>query len=148
MAKYAPPSIWTDEYNTPDVKDLKKRILEDGSKAIDKLSSKIAALGDVTEEVIWFGDCWFWTIAYMTEYSEKPLAIVIPFEEDMQIASQLSHEFIDQLSTRRLKRFVRDGIELAMPPHETEWAIWSAHSPAAVEDVMPVLKSLYKFNSQ
>ena len=68
MAKYAPPSIWTDEYNTPDVKDLKKRILEDGSKAIDKLSSKIAALGDVTEEVIWFGDCWFWTIAYMIQY--------------------------------------------------------------------------------
>ena len=66
----------------------------------------------------------------------------------MQIASQLSHAFIDQLSTRRLKRFVRDGIELAMPPHETEWAIWSAHSATAVEDVMPVLKSLYKFNSQ
>jgi hypothetical protein len=60
----------------------------------------------------------------------------------------MSHAFIDQLSTRRLKRFVRDGIELAMPPHETSWAVWSAATPAAVEDIMPVLKSLYKFTTE
>tara|TARA_X000001036_G_scaffold29423_2_gene24304 strand:- start:5204 stop:5650 length:447 start_codon:yes stop_codon:yes gene_type:complete len=148
MTKYAPPSIWTDEFNAPTIAGLRKRILEDGKIAFDELTAQIQDLGEVTTEVLWFGDCWFWTVAFMTEKSEKPIAVIIPFEEDMQIASPLSHEFIDQLSTRRLKRFVRDGIELAMPPHETEWAVWSAHSPAAIEDIMPVIKSLYKFVMQ
>lgn len=148
MAKYAHPSIWTDEYNTPTVSGLRERILEDGVLAFDDFCERMSELGDITQEVMWFGDCWFWSIAFMCEHSDKPLAVVIPFEEDMQIASPLSHAFIDQLSTRRLKRFVRDGIELAMPPHETEWAVWSAHTKLAIEDIMPVIKSLHKYYSQ
>jgi hypothetical protein len=147
MTKYAPPSIWTDEFNPPTVQGLRKLLVEEGIKAFDKTRTKIHALGDVHEEVQWYGECWFWAVAFMTSKSDKPLAIIVPFEEDMQIASPLSHEFIDQLSTRRLKRFVRDGIELAMPPHKTEWAVWSAATTAAVEDVMPVLKSLHKFQN-
>lgn len=81
----------------------------------------------------------------MSEFMQEPLAIMIPAEENLQIASPLTHEFVDQLSTRRLKRFVRDGLELAMPPHRTSWAIWSIPTPAAVEDVMPVLKAKQKY---
>ena len=73
---------------------------------------------------------------------------MIPAEENLQIAAPLTHEFIEQLSTRRLKRFVRDGLELAMPPHRTSWAVWSIPTPVAVEDVMPVLKSNQKFTLQ
>ncbi len=79
---------------------------------------------------------------------EEPLAIMIPAEENLQIATPLTHEFIDQLSTRRLKRFVRDGLELALPPHRTTWAIWSIPTPSAVEDVMPVIKSKQKYYSK
>ncbi len=78
---------------------------------------------------------------------DEPLAIMIPAEENLQIAAPLTHEFIDQLSTRRLKRFVRDGLELAMPPHKTSWAVWSIPTTTAVEDVLPVLKSKQKFYS-
>jgi hypothetical protein len=147
MAKYAPPSIWTDEFNAPTVEGLRKLLLNDCKKAFDKAKSKINSLGECKEAVRWYGDCWFWTVTYSVPDSENPLAVIVPFEEDMQIASPLTHEFIDQLSTKRLKRFVRDGIELAMPPHETQWAVWSAATPAAVEDIMPVLKSLYKFTT-
>ena len=108
MAKYAPPSIWTDEYNAPTVEGLRKLLLNDCKKAFDKASSKIHAFGEITEEVLWFGDCWFWTVAFMTEHSSRPLAIIVPFEEDMQIASPMSHQFIDQLSTRRLKRMKQE----------------------------------------
>ena len=147
MTKYAPPSIWTDEFNTPTVEGLRKLVISDAKKAFDKALSKIHALGEIHEELLWFGDCWYWTIALMSENFEGPVAIIIPFPEDLQIATTLTHEFIDQLSTRRLKRFVRDGLELAMAPHQTDWAIWSIPTPAAVEDVMPVIKNKYKFYS-
>ena len=145
MAKYAPPSIWTDEFNTPSVDALRKLVLLDAKKAFDKAKTKILALENIEVKVKWYGECWFWTIAFYSDFMEDPLAIMIPAEENLQIASTLTHDFIDQLSTRRLKRFVRDGLELAMPPHRTTWAVWSIPTPAAVEDVMPVLKAKQKY---
>jgi hypothetical protein len=148
MTKYSPPQIWTDEFNTPTVDGLRKLVISDAKKAFDKTISKVHALGEVREELRWYGDCWYWCVALMSENIEDPLAILIPFPEDLQIATTLSHEFIDQLSTRRLKRFVRDGLELAMAPHQTNWAIWSIPTPMAVEDVMPVIKNKYKYYTQ
>jgi len=145
MAKYAPPSIWTDEFNAPSVDGLRKFVINDAKKAFDKAKTKILALENVHVEVKWYGDCWFWVVAFISDFTDEPLAIMITAEENLQIASPLTHEFIEQLSTRRLKRFVRDGLELAMPPHRTSWAVWSIPTPAAVEDVMPVLKSKQKF---
>jgi len=145
MTKYAPPSIWTDEFNTPTIESLRNLTINDSKKAFDKAKSKILALENVTVDIKWYGDCWFWSVAFMSSFIEDPLAIMIPAEENLQIAAPLTHDFIEQLSTRRLKRFVRDGLELAMPPHRTSWAIWSIPTPAAVEDVMPVLKSKQKY---
>ena len=146
MAKYIAPSIWTDEFNTPTVEGLRGLVELDAKKAFDKARSKILALHDeISEELLWFGDCWFWTVAFSLSGQEQPLAILIPSAEDFQIAAPLDAEFVDQLSTRRLKRFVRDGIDLALPPHKTNWAIWSVPTPGALEDLMPVLKNKCKF---
>ena len=93
----------------------------------------------------WYGDCWYLTGAFMSDFLEEPLTILVPAEENLQIAAPLTHDFISQLSTRRLKRFVRDGLELALPPHRTNWAVWSIPTPAAFEDVLPVIKSKQKY---
>lgn len=145
MTKYAPPSKWTDEFNTPTVSDLRKLVVCDAKKAFDKSCSKIEALGEFDVKTAWFGECWFWSVVFIPKGTDEQFAIIIPSPEDIQIATPLTHAFIDQLSTRRLKRFVRDGLELAMPPHHTEWAFWSIPTVKAVEDVMPVLKNKYNF---
>jgi len=145
MAKYAPPSIWTDEYNTPSIESLRKLVINDAKKSFDNSMSKIVGLENVTTDVKWYGECWYWTVAFMSDFLEEPLAILVPAEENLQIAAPLTHDFIEQLSTRRLKRFVRDGLELALPPHRTNWAVWSIPTPAAFEDVLPVIKSKQKY---
>lgn len=145
MAKYAPPSIWTDEFNTPSIESLRNLVINDAKKSFDKSMSKIVGLENVTTDVKWYGECWYWTVAFMSDFLEEPLAILVPAEENLQIAAPLPHDFIEQLSTRRLKRFVRDGLELALPPHRTNWAVWSIPTPAAFEDVLPVIKSKQKY---
>ena len=141
MPKYAPPSKWTDEFNKPTLRDLRDLVVCDAKKAFDKACSKVEGLGEFEIHVQWYGECWFWSVAFTPVGADSPLAIIVPSPEDIQIASQLTHEFIDQLSTRRLKRFVRDGLELAMAPHDTNWAVWSIPTTNAVEDIMPVLKN-------
>ena len=111
MSKYTAPSIWTDEFNTPTANGLRGLLDADGKIVFDRARSKIEALGEIKEEMRWFGDCWFWTIAFIMEGTDEPLAILIPAAEDIQLASPLAEDFLNQLSSRRLKRFVRDGIE-------------------------------------
>ncbi|MBT5409951.1 MAG: hypothetical protein HOK75_06780 [Phycisphaerae bacterium] len=124
---------------------MRKLVINDAKKSFDKSISKIVGLENVTTDVKWYGECWYWTVAFMSDFLEEPLAILVPAEENLQIAAPLTHDFIEQLSTRRLKRFVRDGLELALPPHRTNWAVWSIPTPAAFEDVLPVIKSKQKY---
>ena len=149
MSKYTIPSIWTDEFNKPKIEQLRDMLDADQKKVFDKARGKIMELGNIDEEVIWHGDCWFWCFSFAIEGDEDPLALIIFAEEEkgfcFQVASPLQEDFLDQLPTRRLKRFVRDGIELAMPPHQTNWAIWSVSTLPSVDDLLPVLKSKYKF---
>ncbi|MDP7009421.1 MAG: hypothetical protein QGI78_07610 [Phycisphaerales bacterium] len=145
MPKYAPPSKWTDEFNTPSLEDLRKLVINDAKKAFDKSVTKITALGEIETRPEWFGEGWFWSVSFYPEGADAPLAVLVPSPEDILLATQLPLAFIEQLSTRRLKRFVRDGLELAMPPHDTDWAYWLIPTPNAVEDVMPVLKNKYNY---
>ncbi|MDP6602256.1 MAG: hypothetical protein QGH76_08170 [Phycisphaerales bacterium] len=143
MAKYASISPWQDEYNTPALDQLRSPIKGDPKKAFDRMRSKAESLGPMTEDLKWFGHCWYWSITLTPDDQDEALAIIIPSPEDLQVASQFTHEFLEQLPTRRLKRFVRDGLELAMPPHDTTWAFWSIPTVTAVDDIMPVLKNKY-----
>ena len=103
MAKYAPPLIWTDEYNAPSIDGLRNLTINDAKKAFDKAKSKIIALENVDLTVKWYGEGWFWTVAFISEFTDEPLAIMIPAEENLQIASPLTHDFIEQLSTRQIE---------------------------------------------
>ncbi len=147
MTKHAATSPWKDQFNQPLPDDLRALVTGDAKKAFDRARSRLHALGELSEDVQWFGDCWYWSLAFMREGSDEPLALLIPSPEDFQMAAPLDHDFLSQLSIRRLKRFVRDGLELAMPPHNTRWAFWSTPTTGAVEDVMPVLKNKYAWLS-
>ena len=97
MAKYAPPSSWTDEFNTPTIDGLRTFVINDAKKAFDKAKTKILALDNMNIGVKWYGDCWFWAVAFNSDFLDEPLAIMIPAEENLQIAAPLTHEFIEQL---------------------------------------------------
>ena len=67
MPKYAPPSKWTDEFNTPTVSDLRTLVVCDAKKAFDKTCSKIEALGEFDIKTGWFGECWFWSVVFLPQ---------------------------------------------------------------------------------
>jgi hypothetical protein len=71
MAKYAPPSKWTDEFNTPKLIDLRKLVINDAKKAFDRAISKIEALGEMETRPHWYGEAWFWAVAFFPKGSDQ-----------------------------------------------------------------------------
>ncbi len=97
----------------------------------------------VVESLRWYGDCWFWAVVYFLEgentTEDDPVAIIVPAPDNLQIAAPLDQEFISQLNTRRMKRAIRDGLELASEPYSTQWAVWPVTARNMLDDVTILL---------
>jgi len=93
----------------------------------------------VTESFAWYGECWHWSLEYRTRLSPEPLAVVIPSPADLQLALPLEPEFMESLPLKRMKRAIRDGLELAQEPFHTRWGVWSLAS-TVLDDLQDLIE--------
>ncbi len=133
-------SAWEDRFNRPTVERLKESLPAAATRLFDRLLRDVRALEGVTESFAWHGDCWRWTIEFHVEHSNEPLAVLVPAPSDLQLAVPLDREFVRSLPQRRMKRSVRDGIDLAQEPFDTRWGVWSIQSAGLVEDLVDLVE--------
>lgn len=131
---------WKDSFNTPSVQELRSDIEEAGEAPFDTIRAYLLETPDVTETLIWFGPCWQWTIAYMLPGLEDPMAILIPAPEDVQMAIPLPPGFIESVPFKRLKRAIRDGLDLGASPFDTTWAVWSIPAAGLLDDLKEIIR--------
>ncbi len=131
---------WDDRFNRPTVSRLRAGLDDKSTQLFDVLRSHLLELDGVTEGFAWRGDCWRWTIEYRIKRSEDPLAIVIPSPTDLQLAVPMDRKFAQTLNPRRMKRAVRDGVDLAQDPFDTRWGVWSIHAEGLLEDVVELVE--------
>ncbi|MCZ6834691.1 MAG: DUF3788 family protein [Planctomycetota bacterium] len=136
---------WIDCFNQPSIKQLKSSLGDEPSTLFDLVNSKLAKIEGVTPDLKWFGDGWHWTVSYFTGHGEDPLAILIPNPEDVQLAMPLDPEFLKLLPQDQIKKTVRDGLELATTPFDSNWAVWSLDSAGTVKEILDVIKLKLKF---
>ncbi|MBG83810.1 MAG: hypothetical protein CMJ40_04600 [Phycisphaerae bacterium] len=148
MAEIQKPASWTDEFNVPTPEALRKELVEESTETFDQLRKLMNGFDGVTEDCRWYGDCWHWSLTYLLdeqpfrEPSDEwdPLALIIPAPEDVQLAISMTPEFASSINTRRLKRGVRDGLELGSPPFTTRWAVWSIPTPGLLPELAGLIK--------
>ena len=143
MAKSRPyvRIAWEDRFNRPTVRQLRDGLPVRVRSLFDRCRKNLLALDTVTETLSWYGESWHWTIAYHSQHSEEPLCLIVPSPNDLQLAIPLDREFLNSLSTRRMKRAVRDGLELAREPFDTHWGIWSLQAASLVDDLQDLVES-------
>jgi hypothetical protein len=143
MAMTDKRSPWQDEFNTPSIDDLRMDLPVPAAELFDATRDFLLGHGGLVEGRRWFGDCWFWTVAYFLEHEDadedEPVAIIVPAPDNLQVAAPLDQEFLDQLNTRRMKRAIRDGLDLATEPYSTHWAVWPVAAKNMLEDVTSLL---------
>jgi len=126
---------WQDRFNEPTPYQLRCGLPEMSAKLFDRMRSRLRDLDGIEEGVAWYGVCWRWAIEFRLDDDADPLAILIPSPDDLQFAMLLDPAFITSLPLRRMKRVVRDGLDLASEPFDTRWGVWSIQQDSVAEDL-------------
>jgi hypothetical protein len=137
-------SPWQDEFNVPTLDDLRIDLPLPSAELFDTMRAFLLSNENILEEMRWYGDCWFWTISYYLKGEntddDLPIAVIIPAPDNLQVAAPLDRDFLAQLNTRRMKRAIRDGIDLAAEPYSTQWAVWPVNAKNLLEELVSLLK--------
>jgi hypothetical protein len=144
MTRKSPPYIrvpWEDRFNRPAVKQLRDGLPARVRPIFDRCRRSLLSLSDVSETLAWYGESWRWAIEYRTKHSDEPLCVVIPSPGDLQLAVPLERDFLNSLSLTRMKRAVRDGLQLAREPFDTHWGIWTLPGTSLVDDLQGLVES-------
>lgn len=130
---------WHDRFNTPTVEQLRADLPETAAELFDRFRDGMHKFEGVTESFAWFGDSWHWTIQYHLQDRDEPLAVLVPSPDDLELAMPLDRTFIESLPMTRLKRTVREGLDLAREPYDTRWAVWSLQFPNLIDDLLNIV---------
>src|SRR5262245_29519648 len=136
---YVRPS-WLDRFQKPTARQLREAMPNAARHVFDAARKRLLDLDNVQEDLTWFGDCWYWSFEYRTRLSKEPLAVLIPSPHDLQLALPLDREFTSSLPIKRMKRAVRDGLELAQEPFDTRWGIWSLTGNGLLDDLQDLIE--------
>ncbi len=119
---------WADRFQKPTIATLRDALSANARHHFDNIYKRMLELENVREDLTWYGDCWKWSIEFRMHTSkppQDPLVVLVPCPGDFQIALPLDKEFAQSLPLKRMKRAVRDGLELAQEPFDTRWGVWS-----------------------
>ncbi len=131
--------VWEDRFNKPTIDQLRKSLDRETMRILDRMRKRLLQLDECNESVDWFGQAWKWSIVYRTSGADDPVAMLIPNPEDVQLAIPLDPDLAELLAGRKLKRTVRDGLDLAREPFDTNWGIWSLNPPHLIDDLQDLV---------
>lgn len=131
---------WTDRFQKPTPQRLRESLPKASQSLFDAIRRRLVELPGVKEDLIWYGDSWHWALEYRTKRSPQPLAVLVPCPQDLQLALHLDQEFVRSLPVQRMKRSIRDGLELAQEPFDTRWGVWSLAGVSMLDDLQNLVE--------
>ncbi len=132
--------VWEDQFNDPTLSGLRRGLNAEATELFDAVHKHLLGLNGVGTSFVWHGANWRWTIEYRIRQSKDPIAVVVPSPENLQLAIPLERRLARSLSNKRLKRSVREGLDLAQDPFDTHWGVWSIQ-PGMVEDIVDLVET-------
>jgi len=131
---------WTDRFKTPDTAVLRGGLRSDARPLFDAIRKRLLELKGIREDIAWYGECWHWTLEYRTRLAPEPLAVIVPSPEDLQLALPMDPEFTRSLPVQRMKRAVRDGLELVLEPYHSRWGVWSLTASSLIDELQDLVE--------
>jgi hypothetical protein len=119
---------------------LRRGLRAQPGRLFESLRRRLLEMEDVRESTAWLGYCWRWSLEYRVAGAAEPLAIIVPSPTDLQLAIPLDPELSQSIGRKRMGRALRDGLDLALEPFDTRWAVWSIQSMGMLDDLQDLLE--------
>ena len=141
---YAPPSPWTNRWSEPSPQQLLNLLQEQHQTGFTTLIEKLDTDEHVRQSLVWYGQTWHWTIKYdlLNEAGNELgiLCYVVPNDTNPLVCITLERSVIEALPTKRLGRFLNDGIRSAKCAITIHWAKWTPNTMTEVDLLLDLLK--------
>lgn len=126
---------WSDRFNRPTEQMLRAPLPSPDASLLAHARARFGAIPLMEERITWQGVCWRWTFAYYAVDLGRLAAVIIPNPSDLQVAMPIDPLFLRAVMGRRMRRSVREGLELAAEPFDTKWGLWSIASRAMLDEI-------------
>ena len=140
---------WEDRWNEPTFEALMAPQKEQHLNLLHNLLERTHAFTGVSRSLVWYGDSWKWTIQYVVDPeaadATEPLAYFVPNPEQPVFCVPLREEMIAAMPTKRLNRYIRDGIRGGKCAVDIHWVMWTPTAMTEVEHLVDLIKRKHKF---
>lgn len=143
--EHKPCAVWMDRFNKPTLDQIRDSLTAADSALVDAFHEAMQRMKGVSHQFVWHGEGWYWSIEYQHTSDDLPLAVLVPAPEDVKVAMPIDPEFTRKISVTRLKRSIRDGLELSLDPFDAKWAMWSLQTGSFIDDLMSLIQRKAKF---
>jgi hypothetical protein len=145
----SPNTAWQDRWTHPTVKQVLAALPALRRRSAERFVDQVSQLPGVTQNLIWYGPSWRWTLQFMLATEKdpqgEPLCYLVPGDDRPIAHVPLGEDFVSALPLRRLSKFVRDGVKAAKRAVETSWANWPLDSETDCKLVLDLVTRKHKF---
>ncbi len=143
---------WADRFTKPNLEQLRRSLPATSIGVFDALRARLLREGELTESIAWRGVPWRWCLIYQsvrTDEGNKPQsadrtherawAYIVPDPENLQICLPLHAEHIQLIDTRRLKKWVREGIVFARSVGGVCWPTYQLTTESQLDELIELV---------
>ena len=132
-----PRPLWTDRFAQPSAEQLLAGLAKEEASLTQKLREALSG-GGLTEAVRWCGLPWRWALVYAGADGEDE-AFLVPNPEGPSAVIRLTHEQVGDLPTRKLSRYLREGLAQTRLVAGVCWPEWTFQSQNQVKDLVDLV---------
>ena len=140
---------WLDRWNQPTQDQLIEALKPHQQKNFTRIIDALKEYGNVQQNLIWYGASWKWTLHFhmgATQGDEsRTMCYIVPNTESPVLSLPFDVHFLASLPSRRLSKFVRDGLKSAKCAVNFHWASWTPGLDNEVTMLLDLLKRKYKY---
>jgi len=131
---------WTDRFTKPQIDELSAHYDSVTGNLFDAARRSVSEPEAVEERLEWQGLPWRWTLVFERQGDPtRALAYLVPDPQSPKLSIPLTTEMIRLLPLKRMKKTIRDGIEMGNTINSTVWACWDLGSENQLDEILDIL---------
>lgn len=129
-------SAWENKFRSPTLADLKAGYLKPVQQLFEEAREALVAFDDYKEDLTWLGVPWRWSLVYRQAGETLAAAYLIPQPLKPRIAIPVGMEFVLSAPTRKLSKYIREGLVHCPEVGAVRWASWELLAKSQLEEVI------------
>ncbi|MCW5775480.1 MAG: hypothetical protein KIS87_03405 [Phycisphaeraceae bacterium] len=134
--------IWEDRFAKPTFGALRAGIEPSHADLFDLARTRLAALPDTVEDLVWHGIPWRWTLVYRQsqDATGAAMAYLVPKPDRPLVALPVPHEVLSIVRLKKSSRLIREGLSQAKVVAGVYWPQWELTSKTLLDEIISLIE--------